>query len=94
MQLRRDWFRFDDSAPIPGASRSRLGYGVTAWTEEDAMALLREAVFHGKELSGIAAVIADVDVSTLDPDHILPNMEPPNRRGVWFPRGFIPLQAN
>jgi hypothetical protein len=29
-----------------------------------------------------------VDVSALDSGHILPNIEPPNWRGIWFPRGF------
>jgi len=86
MRLHRYWIRFDDSAPVPFAPG--LGYGVTAWTPEDALTLLRDAVFSGAEPSGIAAIVADVDVSTLDPSHILPNMEPPNRRGIWFPRGF------
>jgi len=31
-------------------------------------------------------VTEDVDVSTLDAGHVLPNMYPPNERGVWFPK--------
>jgi len=33
----------------------------------------------------IKKVIENVDVSTLDAGHVLPNMSPPNIRGVWFP---------
>jgi hypothetical protein len=29
--------------------------------------------------------VPNVDVSTLDPGHVLPNMLPPNTRGVWYP---------
>jgi hypothetical protein len=31
----------------------------------------------------ITSVISDVDVSTLDPKHILPNIGPSVVRGVW-----------
>jgi hypothetical protein len=31
-----------------------------------------------------ARVVEDVDVSTLDAGHVLPNMRAPNERGVWF----------
>ena len=40
------------------------------------------------ELPTIAVLIEDVDVSTLDAGHVLPNMSPPVRRGVWFPLGY------
>ena len=43
-QLRRFWFKFD-SHP-----RSPLGYGVTAWTEDDAVAILSQEVFGGARL--------------------------------------------
>ena len=88
MKLHRDWFRFHDIASIPAILRSPLGYGVTAWTEDDALSLLRDALFQGGKPSGVAAITIDVDVSTLDSGHILPNMEPPIWRGIWFPRGF------
>ena len=92
MELRRYWFRFDDSAPIPGAFWSPLGYGVTAWSENDALTFLREDVFRGRAPTGISKIIADVDVSTLHSFYIRSNMKPTDRRGIWFPRGFAPLE--
>jgi hypothetical protein len=34
-------------------------------------------------------VIEDVDVTTLDANHVLPNMMPPSVRGVWYPIGYL-----
>ena len=84
VELTRYWFEFDwgDEEPPPGA---RFGCGVTALGAEDALALLRERVFVGRDLPPIKRMIEDVDVSTLDEGHVLPNMAPPNWRGVWFP---------
>jgi hypothetical protein len=31
---------------------------------------------------------SEVDVSMLDEGHVIPNMEPPVWRGVWFTRGY------
>jgi hypothetical protein len=51
------------------------------------MLILREVVFDGRDPE-IGAVVEDVDVSTLDANHVLPNMEAPNWRGVWYPMGL------
>jgi len=79
--LRRFWFKFDAHPDSP------LGYGVTAWTEDDANAILQSRVFSGGDVP-VAAVTPDIDVSTLDAGHIRPNMESPTWRGIWFPRGY------
>jgi hypothetical protein len=92
MRLRRYWFRFDNATSNQAASLSPLGYGVTAWTQEDALSLLGDALFDGRQPTDIAEIITDVDVSALDAGHILPNMESPNWRSIWFPRGFALLQ--
>jgi hypothetical protein len=84
--LRRYWFRFRlaaDAAPAPGV---RLGCGVTAYNYEDALHLLLQVVFTNDVLPPIQEVIEDVDVSTLDANHVLPNMGVPIWRGVWFPQ--------
>ena len=65
----------------------RLGYGVTAWTEEDAVSLLREKVFGGDPLPDGLKMAADIDLSQLD-RHVTPNMSPPIFRGIWFPQGY------
>jgi hypothetical protein len=60
---------------------------VTAYDYGDAMDMLRQRVFNGAEPS-VADVIVDVDVSTLDKSHVLPNMGSTIVRGVWFPLGY------
>ncbi len=57
---------------------------MTAYDYDDAIAILRQRVFEGAE-PAIAEAIADVDVSTLDKNHVLPNMGSTVVRGVWFP---------
>lgn len=86
--LRRYWFEF--VRPVEGDRRSpfSLGFGVTAWTEDDARHLLRERVFRDHPVIEIAHVQEDVDVSSLDPGHVLPNIGDPTQRGVWFPKGY------
>jgi hypothetical protein len=88
MRLRRFWFEFDDAAFLRAPSVLGLGCGVTAWTEHDALVLLQQRVFHEAPMPRIKGIIHDVDVSTLDAGHVLPNMLPPNRRGIWFPQGY------
>jgi hypothetical protein len=88
-QLRRYWFSFEKVArPNP----LNLGCGVTAYDYADATSLLREGVFSRKELPLIVACVEDVDVSTLDPKHILPNIGLVNVRGIWFPQGYEEME--
>lgn len=86
MRLHRYWFQFDRSNPQVPAVEG-FGCGVTAWTKDDAIGLLRHHVFDGQDIS-VHTVIEDVDVSTLDANHVLPNMAPPNIRGIWYPLGY------
>jgi hypothetical protein len=83
-KLIRYWFEFE-STP----SRFATWVGVTAWTLDDARLLVSKEVFGGKELPPLNVLIEDVDVSTLDAGHVLPNMNPPNERGVWYPKGTL-----
>jgi hypothetical protein len=89
MSLHRFWFRFnvDKRSGVP-----RPGCGVTAHSYGDALAILSETVFSGKPIPEIEHTIEhtieDVDISTLDQKHVIPNMEAPIWRGVWYPKGF------
>jgi hypothetical protein len=83
--LHRYWFTFSSIAPY---NALRLGCGVTAYDYEDAVSILLQTVFAGENEPKIEKVIEDVDVSTLDQKHLIPNMEPPIWRGVWFPKGY------
>ena len=85
--MKKYWFEFDfNNNPEPFGTR--LGCGLTAYDYNDAVNLLNEKVFKNEPLPNMTKVIEDVDLSILDPGHVLPNMSPPNRRGVWFPLGY------
>ena len=85
VELTRDWFEFDwaEHEPPPGA---RMGCGVTAYSYDDAVIILRDRLFDSAKLPPVTRVRENVDVTTLDQGHVIPNMDPPNWRGVWFPR--------
>jgi hypothetical protein len=86
MRLRRYWVQFDREDPdVPSSLRLRCG--VTAWTREDALNLIRHHVFGGRDFS-VMALVEDVDVSILDANHVLSNMAPASVRGVWYPLGY------
>jgi hypothetical protein len=80
--LHRYWIRL---APD---DEFRHEFGVTAFSEEDALAILARMVFAGQAMPDVLEVRADVDVRDLDQGHVTPNMGPPNWRGVWYPKGF------
>jgi len=83
--LARYWFRFEAQAPPHPLN---LGCGVSAYDRDDALALLKEKVFKNGVLPRILEAKENVDISVLDGKHVLPNMEDPTIRGVWFPRGY------
>jgi hypothetical protein len=101
--LRRYWFVFDLAQPpaqdgrgisldgrSPWTSEAllRAGVGVTGIDEYDCRRIIEQRVLDGAPLPKVSRVIADVDVSTLG-EHVLPNMEPPIDRGIWFPLGYL-----
>ncbi|HTK20761.1 MAG TPA: hypothetical protein VL442_14645 [Mucilaginibacter sp.] len=87
-KLIRFWFEFDRNDLLMAV---RLGCGVTAWNYDDAIHILKEEIFRDAPFPKIKKVKEDIDVSTLDQGHILPNMLPPNVRGVWYPIGYSTL---
>ena len=75
--LHRYWFR----------TRQHIGIGVTAYSLDDAKEMIRSE-FEGRpfyKTIEVLEIIEDIDVRLLDSNHVLPNMGPPNFRGVWFP---------
>jgi hypothetical protein len=79
--LTRYWFTFTKtSKPSP----LNIGCGVTAFSYADALDLLRERLAP-EDLARVAGHSANIDVSTLDPGHVLPNMGIVSNRGIWFP---------
>ena len=88
--LHRYWIEFA-SAPPRGAegyilpSRLARFCGVTAYTLDDALYLIREQLTLGRDLPPIREMIEDIEIATLDSGHIRPNMGEPFWRGVWWP---------
>ncbi|NVJ17593.1 hypothetical protein [Myxococcus sp. AM010] len=89
--LHRYWLEFDRRVDNwPPSSRWMMllgGCGVTAFTVEDALRLVRESLFKDEPLPPLARIIEDVDITTLDAGHIRPNIHEPVRRGIWYPMG-------
>ncbi len=89
--LHRHWIEFATALP-----RRRRGdilawllarcCGITTYTFDDALYLIREQLTLGRDLPPIRDVIEDIDIATLDSGHIRPNMGDPLWRGVWWPR--------
>ena len=83
------WFTFvrpQDGYPLG----VQLGCGVTAYSYEDALHLMRTSLFRDIPMPAIATVTEDIDFSTLDAGHVRPNMGVPIVRGVWFLGGYAP----
>ena len=63
-----------------------LGFGVTAWSLEDAIQLLGAEGFDICENLGQLQIRENVTFAELDQNHVVPNMGPMVMRGVWYPR--------
>jgi hypothetical protein len=83
----RYWFEFHVNKNLP--STLGLGCGVTAYNYEDAITLLSKRIFNNDTAPPIKNVIENIDTSTLDAGHVLPNIAmPPSARGIWYPAGY------
>jgi len=82
----RYWFEFDTSQL--GSSAASHGVGLTAISEDDARALISEKLFGGAELPPVTRLIPDFDIRKFDLDRFRGNMELPEERGIWYPRGY------
>jgi hypothetical protein len=61
------------------------GCGVTGFDADDCWRRIREDVVRDFPLPPVRDAVFDIDVSTLDPDWVLPNIGNPAALGVWFP---------
>jgi len=73
--LIRFWFR----------SSNTLGVGITAFSRLDAETILKDVIDRHNWEVDIVEVIEDIDIRELDQGKVIPNMNPPSFRGVWFP---------
>jgi hypothetical protein len=83
MKLHRYWIKFEKVEDL--SLGIGLGCGVTAFDCQDAIDLIHRKVFGARDLPAILHMIENVDVSTLDSGHVLPNIGDVTRRGIWFP---------
>ena len=83
--LHRFWFTFKNPPPF---SPLKLGCGVTAYNSEDALAILDKTLFANSTPPEIDTITEEVDIQSLDENHVIPNMGVVVIRGVWFPLGY------
>ncbi|MCG8544492.1 MAG: hypothetical protein MJE12_09815 [Alphaproteobacteria bacterium] len=86
--LHRYWIKFEFGADDERPPGFGFSCGVTAYTLDDALEIIKTQAFNGKDLPKIGTLIEDVDVSTLDRGRIRPNMGIVIDRGIWFPQGY------
>jgi hypothetical protein len=70
---------------VPPSKHGPLGYGITAFSLEDALAIIEDAGYSLPEDKSVLRIIEGVRVSDLDQLHVVPNMGPIVVRGLWFP---------
>jgi hypothetical protein len=83
--LKRYWFTFGEKKRADDLSVLSAGCGVTAYDLNDAKKILEDLVFPLYGDRDIASIQENVDVATLDRNHVQLNMGAPSNRGVWFP---------
>jgi hypothetical protein len=82
--LHRCWLTVSGTNLRPGSDR---GVGVTAFTDQDALNILKETFPTDKYSYTVERIEFDIDLGTLDRNHIIPNMHPSVWRGIWYPMG-------
>jgi len=73
------WISFPDNPHFP------LGFGVTAWSVDDAISILDEFGYDHHRRTSNVNVDSDVTCDDLDRDHVLSNIGPIIVRGIWYP---------
>jgi hypothetical protein len=81
--MHRYWIRLDARSSIPVGFR--LGCGVTAHSEAEALSLLRDIYPGEPDKFVVTEIVQDVAISDLEPRHVLPNIGDTSRLGIWFP---------
>ncbi len=84
----RFWFEFEIETAFKYPPGIGIGCGVTALAYDDALKIMDEKIFFSIKRPPIKKTIENVDIRELDQGHVVPNMKPPNYRGVWFPLGY------
>ena len=86
--LKRYWFEFDLSEGELSsyyACFPTRGCGITAYDFNDALKIMRLFILRDDYFPKFSRIVENIDVSTLEENHILPNAGVPVWRGVWYP---------
>ena len=73
------WITFPEDPHFP------LGFGVTAWSLQDAYSILDELGYDQHRRAKRTEVQADVAAADLDQNHVRLNSGPLVVRGLWYP---------
>ena len=60
-------------------------YGVTAYSFDDAISILKQKVFRDDEMPTIKNFIEKIKFKDLDQNHVVLNMGIITERGIWYP---------
>ena len=70
---------------VSGDKHGPLGFGVTAFSLDDALRIIREFGYNLPDDISQWRITERVRVADLDQNHIVPNMGPIVVRGLWYP---------
>ena len=70
---------------LPRGAALGAGFGVTAFSEDDALNLIREAGYELPADRTSLLVTSGIRPEQVDAKHIAPNSGPSVVRGVWYP---------
>ena len=87
-RYKRYWFVFQILSAFGFPPGIGIGCGITAIDLDDAIKIMDRKIFFASNRPPFKKVIEDVDIRTLDQGHVIPNMQSPVERGVWFPLGY------
>ena len=85
---KRFWFEFDIDVAWNYPLGIGRGCGVTAVDLDEAIKIMDQKIFSEIKRPTIKRIVEDVDISTLDQGHVIPNMKAPIYRGIWYPLGY------
>ena len=84
-KLEKYWFRF---VQFSEPTALNLGCGVSAHSLQDAINIMREYIFGDNGPPEIIEQIEQIELDSLEKNHVLPNIGNVAIRGVWFPQGY------
>ena len=70
---------------LPRGAALGGGFGVTAFSEDDALRLIREAGYELPQDRNSLQITSGIRPEEVDAKHIAPNSGPALVRGVWYP---------